>query len=86
MKNFDFGKIITLLEQLKPYAKKYNLDENSLCLLLALNENVDISNVLKNEFSEKLIRLQFAENVEKGLKITGKGSIVAKSIAIGIEK
>ena len=29
MKNFDFGKIITLLEQLKPYAKKYNFNTNN---------------------------------------------------------
>ena len=86
MKNFDFNKIINLLEDVKPYAKKYNLDEISLCLLLALNENVDISNALKDEFSDNLIRLQFAQKVEKGLKITGKGSIVAKSIAMSIEK
>lgn len=86
MKNFDFNKIITLLESLKPFAKKYNLDENSLCLLLALNENVDISSALKSEFSENLIRLQFAELDENCLKITGKGSIVAKSIAMNLEK
>ncbi|MBQ6825325.1 MAG: hypothetical protein IJP34_01520 [Clostridia bacterium] len=86
MKNFDFSKIQTFLEVLKPYSKKYNLDEFSLALLLALNENCDISNALKEEYSDNLIKLQFAQRVEKGLKITGKGSIVAKSIAIGIEK
>ncbi len=86
MENQDLSvlsvKVISALcKALEPAAGKCNTSSAALFELLALNYGTDLSFLIKDVHTDKLLNAGFAERDGDGLKITGKGAIFAKSLS-----
>lgn len=81
-----FKSITELCESFEPVAKRNNISSPAILLLYALNRDSDLSFLAKEEYVNQLINFGFAKKEGAGLKITGKGAILAKSLEVTASK
>lgn len=82
MNNFKefFQKFSLLTNAIVPNCKRVGISPESAVFLVALSNEVDLSHFIKDEFKSQLLKAGFLEEKNSLLKITGKGSIFAKSL------
>lgn len=79
-------KIKPLSEYLNIFSKKHGISSQAIILLYAMSNDIDLTDFFKESFYDELIKAVFIEQNSFGFRLTGKGSIIAKSIEIAIEK
>ncbi len=81
-----FKDLKLLCDELEPFAKRNKISAFAAVMLIALNENADLSMFFKEDYQNELITNGFAELFEEKLTITGKGAIFVKSLNIVVQK
>ena len=76
----SFKAIVELNSVLNAAAVKNKVSEGALTALLALNNGVDLSFLVKDEFIDELVKSGFIKIENNAVSITGKGAILAKSL------
>ncbi len=76
----SFKAIVELNGALNTAAVKNKVSEGALTALLALNNGVDLSFIVKEDFMEELMKSGFMKIENNAVSITGKGAILAKSL------
>ena len=86
----DWKKFFEILPELKfkiePLAKRSGISTDSALYLVLLADFSDKDLIIPDSLREILISRSLAEYTECGLKLTGKGAILAKSFIQYLEK
>ena len=76
----NFKALCELNEALKTAANKNKVSSQALIMLLALNNGVDLTFFVKEDYMNELIKSGFVKQEEVSFSVTGKGAILAKSL------
>ena len=84
--NDFFQKFSLLKEAFEPNCKRADISPESAIFLIALHYGTDLSHFFKDEYKTELEKVGFITENNFEIKLTGKGSIFAKSLEPTLKK